>query len=209
MKLTFQSTTFIVTILTALSFHAAHARAAPLSLRSSTLAARDILSDHGSSCTAWKEEQPNGYWKLKMKCDKVGRGLKVCGSASYAQYGFSTQYVDNNRLGVVVESPAYNSDESLEKLNFRYSFTASGNPDMGSCDSKLIEVEHTIKNGWYNSMTCTDISPYLKVRAVLDLPGAFNQYSEWINNPGTIQTLERESWFGRPEAYAEWKVRND
>ncbi|KAK5059843.1 hypothetical protein LTR84_009726 [Exophiala bonariae] len=205
----FSSTAFVVTILTTFNLQTTYARATPLSLDLSTLAPRDTLSDHGSSCTAWKEEQPNGYFRLKMKCDKIGRGLKVCGSGSYANYGFSTDYVDNNNLGVVVQSPAYNSDASLEKLNFRYAFSSSGNSDMGSCDSNLVEVEHTIKNGWYNSMTCTNISPYLKVRAVLDLPGAFNQYSEWINNPGTVQTLERESWFGRPSAYAEWKLRDE
>jgi len=208
MKLLFRPPTFVVTILMALSLQVAYALAMPLSLKPSMLAARDVLSEHGSSCTAWTEEQPNGYWKLKMKCDKVGRGLKVSGYVSYAQFNFGTQYADNNNLGVVVESTAYNSDASLEKLNFRYAFSTSGNPDMGSCNSELIEIEHTIKNGWYNSMTCTDISPYLKVRAVLDLPGAFNQYSDWISTPRAIQTLERESWFGKPSAYAEWALRD-
>ncbi|KAK6373988.1 hypothetical protein LTS17_007958 [Exophiala oligosperma] len=183
------------TLVAALLLHADPARATPLTSHSATLVARDILSDHGSSCTYWTDQEPNGYYRLKIKCDKVGRGLKVA-----AHY---------NNLNQVVQSASYNSDRRVEDLNFQWFFGTSGMPDMGNCNSQLVEVEQIIKNAWYNSMTCTDISPYLKVRAVLDLPGAaINQYSEWIQTPGTVNTLERESWFGKPSAYAQWTVRD-
>lgn len=199
--------TFVMVLVAAVSLHATYVRAAPLASESSTLIARDSLSDHGSSCTYWREQEPNGYWRIYMKCDKIGRGLKVSAGISYNSWGIFTSSADYNSLGKVVQSPPYNADLPLEQLNFRFTFSASGMPDMGSCDSDLIEVDQTIKNAWYNSMTCTDISPYLKVRAVLDLPGAFDQYSQWIQTPGTVKTLERESWFGQPRAYAEWEAR--
>lgn len=207
MKLSTPFATFIMTVVAALSLQATHARAAPLSSASTTLVARDSLSDHGSSCTYWKDQDPSGYWRLKIQCSKIGRGLKVSAGVSYGEYLFSTQWTDNNSLGQVVQSPPYNSDQPLENLRFQFFFSASGMPDMGTCNSELIEVEQTIKNAWYNSMTCTDISPYLKVRAVLDLPGAFDQFSEYIQAPGTVKTLERESWFGQPRAYAQWVPR--
>lgn len=191
-------------VVAAITLQAAYVQAAPLTSESLTLVARDSLSDHGSSCTYWREQEPNGYWRLYMKCDKIGRGLQVFAGVSYNSWRFNTSPVDYNSLGKVVQSVAYNADLPLEQLNFRFYFSPSGMPDMGSCSSDLIEVDQTIKNAWYNSMTCTDISPYLKVRAVLDLPGAFDQYSQWIQTPGTVKTLERESWFGQPRAYAEW-----
>jgi hypothetical protein len=200
--------------MTALILQAAHT--APL-VSDSTNVARDTsattlagsLQDHGCSCTYWKDEDSSGKSILKIQCDKIGQGLKVAGYMIVGQYGISTAWTDNNSLGRIVSAPAISISSSLEQLNFRFVFSASGMPDMGSCNSELVEVEHTIKNGWYNSMTCTDISPYLKVRAVLDIPGAFDQYSSWIETPQQVQTLERESWFGKPSAYAEWKARDN
>ncbi|KAL6243045.1 hypothetical protein RBB50_010145 [Rhinocladiella similis] len=209
MRLFIRHASYILAIV-GLVLQTAHGTPLP---RTSTILARDSTQSHGSSCNYWTEETSVGNWVYKVQCDKIGRGLKIRGVVRINTYPIRftyTAWTDNNNLGAVVSTSFSQVDHiSLDNVELGVYFGTSGNPDMGSCDSNLVEVEHAIKNGWYNSMTCTDISPYVKVRAVLDIPGAFDQYSAWIETPQTVQTLEREAWFGRPSAYAEWEVREE
>lgn len=207
MKLSLGNASYILAIV---GFILQAAHGIPLA-PSSTIVARDSSQAHGSSCNYWSEQTSNKNWTFKVQCAQIGRGLKVRGVISINTYPFRftyTPWTDNNNLGTIVSTSFVETDGiPFDHVELGLYFSTSGNPDMGTCDSTLVEVEHAIKNGWYNSMTCTDISPYLKVRAVLDIPGAFDQYSAWIQTPQTVQTLEREAWFGKPSAYAEWEVR--
>lgn len=166
--------------------------------------------EYGSYCPFWVEVVSNGIYKLSMKCDQLGRGVKAHGHVSLEADDskvWTTSYTDKNSLGTVYSVNFEVRDLRLARM--RVYMEASGNPDMGSCTSELVEVEQLIKNAWYSKVTCTDISEHLRVRAVLDIPGAFNQETRWTKVPGTIQTLERESWWGKPSAYAEWDVRRE
>lgn len=211
MKLSVQ---FASCLLTASTFLIQAAHAVPVASSPANLVPRDDPTQaapkryegHGSSCIYWREDDSDGM-TVKIQCDKIGQGLKAHGSITLGQYVFHSAWIDNNSLGKVVGTTKVSSSSSLEELRFRIDFDTSGMPDMGHCDSTLIEIEHAIKNGWINSMTCSEISPYVQARAVLDIPGAFNQYSEWISTPGEVSTREREAWFGAPSGYTEWRVK--
>lgn len=191
------------------------AYAAPFASNSTLVARKDFsarLEAHGSSCTYWKDQVAFGQWQYKIQCTKIGRGLKIAAVVAIDKQRILTGWTDNNSLGRIVKTVPITLPPTFDEDGyFGYVFDVADttdSADRGNCICDLVEVEHFIKNGWYSSMTCTDISPYLKVRAVLDIPGAFDQYTDWIETPQTIQTLEREAWFGGASAYEEWRVRS-
>lgn len=182
--------------------------ALPLVHGAPVLTGGSILS--GSFCEWWVEPVSGDTYKLSLQCNQLGRGVKAQGGVLIdwdSDKHWTTSWTDKNSLGTVHSVDFKTRNLRLAQISVYMG--ASGNADMGSCTAELVEVEQLIKNAWYSKVTCTDISEHLRVRAVLDIPGAFNQETRWTKVPGTMQTLERESWWGKPSAYAEWDIRRD
>lgn len=144
---------------------------------------------------------------LKINCDKVGKGLKIRASCIYGTTDWFTQ--TGTTYSTSYRDPSLPPMISPDApLNFKLEYQPSGNTaDMGTVYAQLVVEEHAIKNDWWTQLTLVDISPYLEVRGVLDLPGAINQYTSRISTPQQINTLSRQSWFGQPTARAEWRVK--
>jgi hypothetical protein len=165
------------------------------------------FSDHGSSCYWWKVKSSDNKVALKINCDKIGKGLKIRASCIYGNTDWFTQ--TGTTYSTSYRDPSLPPMISPDApLGFKLEYQPSGNTaDMGTVYAQLVVEEHAIKNDWWTQLTLVDISPYLEVRGVLDLPGAINQYTSWISTPQQINTLSRQSWFGQPTARAEWQVR--
>ncbi|KIW12273.1 hypothetical protein PV08_09549 [Exophiala spinifera] len=170
----------------------------------------ETVWDHGSICDYWTESEENdGYYRLKARCDYVGRGTKIAFSLTLNNHVFSTEQIGIHDVNKVIQSPAFGSDKTAQQLKFRTHLSISGGPDMGTCRCKLVDdtTQNTVWVRQYaNIMTCTDISPYLRVRAVVDFPnGALSFYSPWMTTPGTTETRHVKS-LAKPSVYAEWSL---
>jgi len=201
------SVRYATCILAVLGFVLPQVHAAP---PSSGIVGYGSSIDYGSHCQYWIEPVSSGTYKFSLECGQVGRGIKAQGSIRLVadeDTNWTTSWTDKNSLGSV-QSVNFNVRD-LKQATFRVNMAPSGNADMGSCTTNLVEIDQLIKNAWVNILTCSDISPHLRVRAVLDIPGAINQRTKWLKAPGTVETLPRESWWGKPSAIAEWDIRRD
>lgn len=149
---------------------------------------------YGCSCYWWRS-QPQDDWGnkvIKVKCDKVGRGVKVVGLSG--KLGYTPAIYEP---GQTVETREF-QEWVTDVTDFQLTYWPSGNADMGDCKAELKVEEHTIKNDYWVEMTCNDIAPGLRAKGDL-MCTLGDEYTPQISQPGTVTSPTTECWLGSPD----------
>ncbi|KIW20271.1 hypothetical protein PV08_00846 [Exophiala spinifera] len=166
---------------------------------------------YGSICDYWTTPDQEWilYYRLHVYCDYVGQGTKIAASVTVNNHVFSTEQIGIKDVNKIYTSPPFKSNKTADQLNFQTHKSISGGPDMGTCQCQLTKTATrsafgTPINDWVNKMTCTKISPYLRVRSVMVREGGHPTYSGYITTPATVQTKKTLDWNDPPVAYPDW-----